>query len=300
MATRYLYLTLLTNTALIGLGSAAFAQSAKTDDTTTDKKPAASAASTYLSPLTVGLAAVGGGGDPYATSAAVASVSKEEIDQFGGSNIDNVLRTQPGVFTRDNMQHTGVAVNIRGLEGSGRVTMMVDGARQGLRFTTHEAQGFTYVAPALLAGIDVERGAAGGAAGSGSLAGSANFRTLAVADLLADGKDYGGYGTITAGNNGAGYAPSGATAFRINDTFAMLGALSVRHQGEYNNALGQTVPFTAQDIVSGLGKIEITPTLDQKLVLSGVIYRGDFVANSYAQTVTNQTYSANYDFVTAN
>src|SRR3569833_391544 len=168
---------LLTSTALFAPVTPALAQTTTTE-------------STYLSPLVVVAAAglVGGSiGDPYRKTAAVSVVSKDDSGQFGGQNIDNVLRTQPGVFTRDNMQNTGVAVNIRGLEGSGRVTMMVDGARQGFRFTTHEALGFTYVDPALLAGIDVERGAAGGAAGSGSFVGSVFFFFFFVVVLFVVG-----------------------------------------------------------------------------------------------------------------
>ncbi len=207
-----------------------------------------------------------------------------------------MLRAQPGVFTRDNMQNTGVAVNIRGLEGSGRVAMTIDGARQSFRFTTHEAQGFTYVDPALLSGIDVQRGTSEGASGAGALAGSANFRTLSVEDVLTDGKSFGGYGTVSAGSNGDGVAPSGAAAFRISDTFAILGAASYRKTFDYENALGDIVPDTGQAILSGLGKIEITPTLDQKLTISGVFYKGDFVANSYAQTVTNKTGTVHYDY----
>lgn len=298
MAHRDFRWTLLASTALIGLATTpGFAQ------TTKAKSPAPvaaakSAESTYLSPLVVSAASIAGGiGDPYAKTAAVSSISKDDISQFGGQNIDNVLRTQPGVFTRDNPQNVGVAVNIRGLEGSGRVAMTIDGAKQNFRFTGHEAQGLTYVDPALLAGIDVQRGAAEGAAGAGALAGSANFRTLSVDDLLTDpDKNYGGYLTSSLGNNGDGVAPSGAAAFRVNDTFAVLGALSYRKTFDYQNGLGQTVPFTGQEILSGLAKAEITPSIDQKLTISGVFYRGDFVANSYAQTVYNKTGTVHYDY----
>ena len=65
----------------------------------------------------------------------------------------------PGTSTRENPQNPGVAVNIRGFEGSGRVNMMIDGVRQNFRFTAHEAKGFAYVDPALLAGVDIMRGA---------------------------------------------------------------------------------------------------------------------------------------------
>ena len=51
----------------------------------------------------------------------------------------------PGTYTRESISNPGVGVNIRGLEGSGRVNMMIDGVRQNFRFTGHEAQGFVYV-----------------------------------------------------------------------------------------------------------------------------------------------------------
>src|SRR3569832_1132870 len=198
MAIRNFRWALLTSTALLAPAvTPALAQS------TTE--------STYLSPLVVAAAGLVGGsiGDPYKKTAAVSVVSKDEIGQFGGQNLDNALRTQPGVFTRDNPQNIGVAVNVRGLEGSGRVTLSIDCAKQNFRFTGHEAQGFTYVDPAILAGIDVQRGSAEGAAGAGSLAGSANFRTLSIDDIVTDpDKNYGGGGAAAGGGGGGGGAPA--------------------------------------------------------------------------------------------
>lgn len=291
MATHILRRTLLTSTALIGLGSVAIAQST-TEDETDDE---AVSESTYLSPLTIGSGWVGAG-DSFTKTAAVSSISKDEIGLFGGQNIDNAIRSQPGVSTRDNQQNTGVAVNIRGLEGSGRVAMSIDGARQNFRFTGHEAQGFTYVDPALLAGIDIQRGSADGASGAGALAGSADFRTIGVDDVLEAGDDFGGYVTSSIGNNGAGTAPSGAVAFRVNDTFALLAASSYRNTDNYKNGDGQEVANTYQETQSNLVKAEITPTADQKITISGMIYESDFYSNSYPQTVTNKTGTIKYDY----
>lgn len=252
--------------------------------------------STFLSPLTIASGEGDGIGDPYADPKAESTVSADEIAQFGGKNADDVLRVQPGTFTRDSPQNPGIAVNIRGLEGSGRVNMSIDGARQNFRFTGHEAQGFTYVDPALLGGIDVQRGGVAGAGGAGALAGVANFRTLVVDDLITDEKNFGGFASVTAGTNGAGFSESGAAAFRVNDTFAILGALSKRSPENYSNGAGEEVPFTAQDIISGLGKVEITPSEDLKITLSGLFFHDEFAANSYHQTVTNQTYTARLDY----
>ncbi len=127
---------------------------------------------------------------PFSTPAAVSTVSRQEINRFGDVKLDDLLRDVPGTFTRMNASQPGVAVNIRGFEGSGRVNMMVDGVRQNFRFTGHEAQGFTYIDPNLLADIDVSRGAVTGA-GGGGLAGSVNFRTLGVDDIVRQGQQYG-------------------------------------------------------------------------------------------------------------
>jgi len=110
------------------------AQSAEDSE---EAQPQSSGAN-YLSPIVVQGAT---GTDPYVTPGPVSTITPDEIEQFGGKNIDDVLRATPGTFTRDNVQNPGVAVNIRGLEGSGRVNMMIDGVRQNFRFTGHEAQG---------------------------------------------------------------------------------------------------------------------------------------------------------------
>ena len=133
----------------------------------------------------------------YSTPAAVSSVSQGEIQTFGQTDLDEVLRTIPGTFTRENPNNPGVAVNIRGFEGSGRVNMMIDGVRQNFRFTGHDAQGFTYVDPLLVAGIDVQRGAVSTAGGAGALAGTANFRTLDVSDIVKDGQGVGGVSVLS-------------------------------------------------------------------------------------------------------
>ncbi|NJO24012.1 MAG: TonB-dependent receptor plug domain-containing protein, partial [Sphingomonadales bacterium] len=120
----------------------------------------------------------------YTTPAAVSYAGKSEVGTFGQLDTGDVLRSMPGTFTRENPQNPGVAVNIRGLEGSGRVNMMIDGVRQNFRFTGHEAQGFAYVDPALLAGVDIARGAVSTVGGAGALVGTANLRTLDVDDIV--------------------------------------------------------------------------------------------------------------------
>jgi hemoglobin/transferrin/lactoferrin receptor protein len=161
----------------------------------------------------------------YQTPAAVSAVGQSEIQTFGqGGDIENVLRSIPGVSTVDSTNNPGIAINIRGFEGSGRVNMMIDGVRQNFRFTGHEAQGFTYVDPLLLAGIDVQRGAVS-TAGGGALEGSANFRTLGIEDILKAGQTQGVLSIASWGSNGLGW--SGMTAGAVtNGAVGFAGAVS--------------------------------------------------------------------------
>ncbi len=84
---------------------------------------------------------------PYNTPAGVSVITSEDLGTYGNNDLDDALRSQPGTFTRISPQNPGLAVNIRGFEGSGRVNTNIDGVRQNFRFTGHEAQGFAYVDP---------------------------------------------------------------------------------------------------------------------------------------------------------
>ncbi|MGE0524328.1 MAG: TonB-dependent receptor [Variibacter sp.] len=232
--------------------------------------------------------------DPYAQPAANSTIGATDIERSGG-DVRETLRDVPGTFTRTNPQNPGVAVNIRGMEGSGRVNMMIDGVQQNFRFTGHEAQGFTYVDPELLAGVDIERGAVS-TIGGGGLAGSANFRTLGIDDIIKPGNLWGAIGKLGWGNNGVGLNEMAAGALRISPNAAIGGAISHRYSTDYVNGDGVTVPGTGQDLISGLVKGDFKPTEDTKLALGAVFYNNDFFANSYWQTVQNNTYTAKFNY----
>jgi len=112
---------------------------------------------------------------PYNTPASVSVAGQGEIQTFGQTNVQDVFRSMPGVSTGNDPNNPGVAVNIRGCEGQGRVNMMIDGVRQNFRITGHTAGGFAYVDALLLARIEVQRCAVSGVGGSGALAGSAKL-----------------------------------------------------------------------------------------------------------------------------
>lgn len=242
----------------------------------------------YLSPLTSEAEA-----DESETKPSESRISADEIATFGSHNLDDALRARAGTFTRDNPQNPGVAVNIRGLEGSGRVAMSIDGVRQNFRFTGHEAQGFAYVDPALLAGVDIRRGTVTTNGGAGALAGSANFRTLGVDDVVGADRGFGGFVNLGWGSNGGGFAPVAAAGLRTDRTGLMF-AVSDRTPGSYRNADGQKVHYTAQDLTSGLAKFQFQLADDHRLELSAMRYENQFLANSYNQEVESTQYTGRW------
>jgi len=231
----------------------------------------------------------------YNQPGAVSSAGSSEISTFGQSDLGDVLRSIPGTSVRESPNNPGVAVNIRGLEGSGRVNMMIDGVRQNFRFTGHEAQGFLYVDPSLLAGVEIARGAVSTAGGAGALSGAANFRTLDIIDVLKPGQQIGALSTGSWGTNGQSWTGMQAGAV-TNGRAGFVGAISGRYPEDFKNGDGLTVPFTGQDLTSGLVKGEFLLTEEQKIKIGGVFYRNEFIANSYYQTLESDIFTANYHY----
>jgi len=234
----------------------------------------------------------------YNTPAAVSTATRSDIETFGQVDTGDVLRSMPGTFTRESPQNPGLAINIRGMGDVGRVNMMIDGVRQNFRFTTHEAQGFVYVDPSLLAGVDIARGAVT-TAGGGALVGAANLRTLGVDDIVKPGNKTGVLSTLTYGTNGIGWSEMLAAGVKAGGV-GLAGAISHHEPDNYKNGAGLTVPNTFQDSLSGLVKMDIRLSSEQSLKLGAVLYDNDFFANSARQNVQSNTYTAKYAYSPVN
>lgn len=218
----------------------------------------------------------------------------EDLEQQGGTGkLDDVLRDQPSTFTRVNEGNPGVAVNIRGFEGSGRVAMSVDGVPQNFRFTGHEAQGFAYVDPNLLAGVDITRGSQTTAGGTG-IAGSVNFRTISADDIV-DDLGFGGLTRVRYGENAEDKSGMAAIAYKNNDFDVML-AISGRNANNYFDGDYIEVLDTDKDITTGLGKAAFRIDDRQEVTFSAMRYDTEYFANSYEQRLINDTLTAGYSF----
>ncbi len=277
---------------LIGAGAAA-----PSDDGATRLK----AISAHARMPTLG-GLVAGKDAPYETAAAVSSMDGETLQERYAGNVDNALRSGAGTFTRKAMSGAGVAVNIRGMEGYGRVNMTIDGARQNIRVMGHGVSGgSTFVDSDLLAGMDIGRGALGGAAGVGALGGAANFRTLGIDDVVAPGRTAGALSTVKFGNNEYGWSTMAAAGMRTDTGIGFMGAFNRRDSGSPLSGVddrGRRIIATdlAEDLKSGLVKLELGNGDDHRLLLGGVWYNNHSSIRAEPQVYRNQTYTARYDY----
>lgn len=181
---------------------------------------------------------------PFQTPAAVSHIESNEL----GRDLNEVLRSSPSLFTQHDIGQGGIAVNLRGLEGMGRVNTSIDGVSQTF-YQTNPAHGWNgstvYVNEDFLAGADVERGHAKGMQGGNALGGSVNFRTLSPSDLVEKGSTFGGRLTLRRGNNGYGNNGMAAVAYQSElaggGSFGSLLAFGGKVRGGYRNGAGEVI-----------------------------------------------------------
>jgi hemoglobin/transferrin/lactoferrin receptor protein len=238
--------------------------------------------------------------------AAVSVIDAETVRERMSSSIDNAIRMTPGAYTRQAIEQQGITVNIRGMQGMGRVNQMIDGVPQTFRNLSGHSGTFdnmVYVETGLLAGVDITRGAAPGADGMGTLSGAANFRTLGIDDVLLPNKNYGLINTLQVGTNGYDFSRSTAAGWKTNigidGSFSVVGALSGTNKSNFKNGDGEWYPFDASaDPTGGLLKVNYAPDSEQTLELGGVFFNNAFRVESagYDWQINNQTYTLKYAY----
>ena len=246
---------------------------------------------------------------PFQTPAAV---SHRDADLFG-QDLNTIIRGIPGAATQHDIGQGGISVNIRGLEGMGRVNTTVDGVSQTF-FQQNPAHGWNgstaYVDENFIVGTDIQRGSVGGAAGVGALAGSAEFRTISADDVIQKGKSVGTTATYRMGSNG--YGKNGMLATAIKNDFdnggrvSLLLAGSLKNKYGYKNGAGEQIASSNYDETialesglqsrSGLAKIEYKPNRYHSLVFSHMVNRSKFSNNHTPLTIQTRTSLFKYHF----
>ena len=129
---------------------------------------------------------------PYQTPASASYISQKDIQRFRGSSVGDIFQGESGVLIGENRNSGGLDINIRGMQGQGRVPVLLDGSRQ----ETTVYRGYagvasrTYIDPDLIGGVDIHKGPEMSAQGTGATGGVVNIRTLEASDLITDDGDF--------------------------------------------------------------------------------------------------------------
>lgn len=155
----------------------------------------------------------------YQTAGSVSVIEQQDIERFRGSSVGDIFQGSTGVLVGENRNSGGVDVNIRGMQGQGRVPVVVDGARQ----ETTVYRGYsgvssrTYLDPDLISDIQINKGPVMNAEGAGATGGVVSMRTIGANDIIKPGNDWGVRLRGAAIGNSSSPPPAG-TAAGLNGT----------------------------------------------------------------------------------
>ncbi|MET4896597.1 TonB-dependent receptor [Sphingomonadaceae bacterium jetA1] len=125
----------------------------------------------------------------YATPGSVSVISKETLDAYPAQSPADMLRGVTGVISGEARTSGGLDVNIRGLQGQGRVPVTVDGAING----TTVYRGYqgtsnrSFVDPDFISHVSIEKGPSNSNAIAGGIGGSVSMKTLGADDIVPQG-----------------------------------------------------------------------------------------------------------------
>ncbi len=232
-------------------------------------------------------------------------------------SLDASLRSMAGTYTQIDPLQGSVSVNIRGMNGLGRVNTMVDGVTQtyfGMAPANYHGGANTAAGvpldPNFLAEVDVTRGSSAGSQGVNALAGSANMRTIGIDDVLKEGRQTGVLSRFSVGDNGLGRTGMVAVAGKT-DTWengggigALVGISGTRTYATYKNGsgrsskdfIGEDNNYLRQEPKSQLYKVNFNPDQFNKLELSGRNYRNTFTRRD----ISSDDYYLRYHYAPLN
>lgn len=210
----------------------------------------------------------------YVTPGSVAHVSGETLERFRGDSPADMFRGVPGVISSNATSGAGsIDVNIRGMQGLGRVAMKVDGAEN--QVTIYQGyQGISnrsFVDPDLIAGIDIKKGPD---VSSSGIAGTVAMRTVDASDIVKDGNTFGLKVKVGGGGNTTAPVAGAKGGYQLSNYLEDYPVVSSTEDGmDRPNLLKPT-----QGSISLIGAIQIE---DIDLLL-GYAYRarGNYYAGS--------------------
>lgn len=152
------------------------------------RAPAGDAAVELSTVIVLGNAPVGPGN---ATTTQI--LKREDLERFPATSPGDLFKDIPGVTVANSRNGSSLDINIRGMQGFGRVKILVDGTESsGSTYKGYAGETTqSYVDPELLGEVKVEKGPNSGPYGAGVVGGVVSMSTLTADDLIESGKVFG-------------------------------------------------------------------------------------------------------------
>ena len=183
--------------------------------------------------------------DAFVYPGMTASIDAEALDLRRPADLDDLLRSMPGLDVAGGPRRTGQTIALRG-QGRENTTLLLDGARQNYS-SGHD--GVFFIDPALLVGVEAVRGPASAIYGSGASGGVVSFHTASAHDLLDDGESWGyslgaGYRSVDEETRGS------ASVYGRAGTADVLVPISARSSGDISLGSGNDLPANDESFSS--------------------------------------------------
>ncbi|WP_202948056.1 TonB-dependent receptor [Caulobacter sp. AP07] len=139
----------------------------------------------------------------YDVDGASTYAGRETVERYKGVSPADVLKGMVNVYSGDARNSGALDPNVRGVEGPGRVPVIIDGGEQALTVWRgyNGANNRSYIDPSLIGGLQVLKGPSLTGGVHSSTGGAVIISTLRPDDILREGQRYGAEVRVEGGNN---------------------------------------------------------------------------------------------------
>ncbi|WP_241093468.1 TonB-dependent receptor [Xanthomonas sp.] len=141
--------------------------------------------------------------DVYDLDVSTSYIGRAEVERYKGKTPSDLVNGVPGVFSGDARNSGALDLNIRGIQGRGRVPVLIDGTEQALTVWRgyNGATNRNYIDPFLIGGIQIVKGPAMVRNVSTGVGGAMVVKTLDVDDIVSEGTGFGGEFRVEGSSN---------------------------------------------------------------------------------------------------
>ncbi len=141
--------------------------------------------------------------DVYDLDLSTAYIGRSEVERYKGATPSDLLNGVAGVFSGDARNSGALDINIRGIQGPGRVPVTIDGTEQALTVWRgyNGASNRNYIDPFLIGGIQILKGPSLTRNVTTGVGGAMVIDTLDVDDVVAPGQRFGGEVKLEGSSN---------------------------------------------------------------------------------------------------